>query len=144
MVPPEPSAFQTWQWQFEESASEVTRAASTSVFHGFPLPSSHGSGSHCPDTSSYSVPVDQAAFNLGVQDYSATFPASGFTPQDLTQDHALRGSPLEYDLRVMLAGDPVRFYVFVRAPGSTSMIFKGGEQFFTSQRCGLRVFRVSP
>lgn len=144
MVPLDPSVFQTRQ--FEESASDVTRAALTSVFHGFPLPSSHGPGSHYPDTSSHSAPVNQAAFDLGVQDHSSTFLASDFsfdsdasdatfTPLDPTQDYVLRVSPdLEYGCGIMLSGDPVSFYVFIHAPGSTSMIFKGGKKRPTNQR----------
>jgi hypothetical protein len=130
-------------WDFEESAPDV----STSVFHEFSSPSSLGSGSHYSDTSPYSTPVNQANLDdVGVQDHSSTFLASnlsfdlnttndGFIPLDLTQGYIPWIFPgPEYDLSLMLDGKLVSFHGFVRAPGSTLMLFKGNGQRSRNQR----------
>ena len=152
MVPPDPPA--PLAWQPEERVFDVTRVASTSVTpDDFLLTSSFGSGPYYSDTSPYSIPVNQVNFDpVGVEDQSSTFLTSNLSFDSNTADAALdltqRWIPriplgLEYDLGLMFEGDPVSFYVFIRAPGSMLMIFKGNEQRSTNQRRSFLEFRAS-
>ncbi|KAF8557894.1 hypothetical protein OG21DRAFT_136820 [Imleria badia] len=98
-------SFVSPDFQFEDSDSDVTRAASALVY-GSRSPSSLALGPHYyPDTSSYTTPVNQANFDpVDVQDYSSAFLAPDtlfdlndsdavFTSQNQTQAHVPWISP---------------------------------------------------
>ena len=150
MVPPDPPA--PLAWQPEERVFDVTRAASTSVTpDDFLLTSSFGSGPYYSDTSLYSTPVNQVNFDpVGGEDQSSTFLTSNLSFDPNTADVApdptqgwIPRIPLEYDLGLMLEGDPVSFYVLIRAPGSMLIIFKGNERRSAGQRRSSLEFRAS-
>ena len=152
MVPPDSPVLPTWQ--LEGYVSGVTRVASTSVtLNGFPLTSSFGSDPYYSDTSPYSTPVNRVNFDpVAVEDQSPTSLTSNLSFDPNTADVApdptqgwISWIPLglEYDLGLMLEGDTVSFYVFIRAPGSMLIIFKGNERRSTNQRRSSLDFRAS-